>query len=148
MTLKETLLSDMKDAMREKDTIKKNTITMLRAAILQIEKDKKIELTDEDILEVVAKQIKQRKDPLADFEKSGREDLIEAAQAEIAVLMKYMPEQLSKEALTEIIKKAIKKTGAADVKQMGQIMGEVMPQVKGKADGKTINEIARELLNK
>lgn len=146
MSLKETLLGDLKKAMKEKDNITKSTVTMVRAAILQVEKDNKVELGDAEIIDVISKQVKQRKDSLADFEKAGREDLVAETKAELDVLMKYLPKQLTKDEVKEIVKEAIEKTGAETVKDMGKIMGEVMPKVKGKADGKIVNEVARELL--
>ena len=148
MSLKEVLMEDMKQAMRDKDTITKNVITMARAAILQIEKDKKIELDEEGVLDVIAKQVKQRKDSLAEFIKGGREDLIDLTNQELAILMKYLPQQLTKEELTEIVKDAVEKLNVTEMKEMGKVMAEVMPRVKGKADGKAINEIVKELLAK
>ena len=148
MSLKEVLMEDMKQAMRDKDTITKNVITMARAAILQIEKDKKIELDEEGVLDVIAKQVKQRKDALAEFIKGGRDDLIDLTNQELAILMKYLPQQLTKEELTKIVKDAVEKLNVTEMKEMGKVMAEVMPQVKGKADGFAINEIVKELLAK
>lgn len=147
MSLKETLMSDLKAAMKAKDSIKKSTVTMVRAAVKQIEIDSRKELNDEEIIEVVAKQVKQRKDALAEFAKAERDDLVEETKAEIEVLMNYLPKQLSKEELTSIVKEAVETVGATTVKDMGKIMKEVMPKIKGRADGKAVNEIARELLN-
>ena len=147
MSLKEILAEDLKSAMKDKDIVRKNTVQMVRAAVLQVEKDKKITLDDEGVLEVVAKQLKQRKDSLPDYEKSGRDDLIAELKAEIDVLMKYLPEQLTKEELEVIVKDAIASTGASSIKDMGKIMSCVMPQTKGRADGKMINEIARAMLS-
>jgi uncharacterized protein YqeY len=147
MSLKEILAEDLKSAMKDKDIVRKNTVQMVRAAVLQVEKDKKITLDDEGILEVIAKQLKQRKDSLPDYEKSGRDDLIAELKAEIDVLMKYLPEQLTKEELEVIVKDAIASTGASSIKDMGKIMSCVMPQTKGRADGKMINEIARAMLS-
>ena len=148
MSLKEVLMEDMKQAMRDKDTITKNVITMARAAILQIEKDKKIELDEEGVLDVIAKQVKQRKDAMAEFIKGGRDDLIDLTNQELAILMKNLPQQLTKEELTKIVKDAVEKLNVTEMKEMGKVMAEVMPQVKGKADGKAINEIVKELLAK
>lgn len=147
MSIKETLLGDLKKAMKEKDNITKSTVTMVRAAILQIEKDNKVELGDEEIIDVVSKQVKQRKDALSEFEKAGRDDLVEETKAELNVLMKYLPKQLSKEEIKSIVEDAVKKVDAKSVKDMGKIMSEVIPKIKGKADGKLVNEIARELLS-
>ncbi len=119
---------------------------MIRAGVLQVEKDNKVTLDDDGVLEVIAKQLKQRRDSLPDYEKSGREDLISQLNAEIAVLMEYLPEQLSEDELREIVAEAVKATGAQSLKDMGKIMAAVMPKTKGRADGKMINNIARELL--
>ena len=146
MSLKEILAEDLKSAMKDKDTVRKNTVQMVRAAVLQFEKDKKVTLDDEGVLEVIAKQLKQRKDSLPDYEKSGRDDLIAELKAEIDVLMKYLPEQLTKEELEVIVKEAIVETGASSIKDMGKIMATVMPKTKGRADGKMINEIAKAML--
>jgi len=120
----------------------------VRAAILQIEKDKKIELDDEGVLDVIAKQVKQRKDSLEELVKGGRDDLVDVTKKELDILMKYLPKQLTKEELTSIVKEAIDKLHITEMKEMGKVMGEVMPKVKGKADGKAINEIVKELLAK
>ena len=146
MSLKEKLAEDLKSAMKEKDTVRKNTVQMIRAGVLQVEKDKQITLDDEGVLDVIAKQLKQRRDSLPDYQKSGREDLIGQLNAEIAVLMEYLPAQLSEEELRVIVAEAIKATGAESLKDMGKIMGAVMPKTKGRADGKMINNIAKELL--
>ena len=147
MALKEQLMADLKKAMKEKDTVAKNVVTMIRASILQYEKDKKSELDDEGIIEIIAKQVKQRKDSLADFTKADRQDLIETTNREIELLMDYLPQQLTKEELTSIVQDAIEELGITEVKQMGKVMAHVMPNVKGRADGKMISEIVKEYLN-
>ncbi|MBR3791081.1 MAG: GatB/YqeY domain-containing protein [Clostridia bacterium] len=147
MSLKDVLADDLKSAMKDKDIVRKNTVQMVRAGVLQIEKDKKVTLDDDGVLEVIAKQLKQRKDSLPDYEKSGREDLVAELKAEIDVLMKYLPEQLTKEELEVIVADAIKETGASSIKDMGKIMAFVMPKTKGRADGKMINEIAKAMLS-
>ena len=147
MTLKEQLMADLKKAMKEKDTVAKNVVTMVRASILQYEKDKKSELDDDGIIEIIAKQVKQRKDSLADFTKADRQDLIETTNREIELLMDYLPQQLTKEELTLIVQDAIEELGITELKQMGKVMANVMPKVKGRADGKMISEIVKEYLN-
>ena len=147
MNLKDKLAQDLKTAMKDKDTVRKNVVQMIRAGVLQIEKDKKIVLDDDGVLDVIAKQLKQRKDSLPDYEKSGRSDLIAELKAEIGYLMEYLPEQLSDEELGEIVKEAIASVGAESVKDMGKVMSAVMPKTKGRADGRRINEIARGLLS-
>lgn len=146
MSLKERLLEDMKSAMKDKDTIRKNTIQSARAAILQVEKDNKVTLDDDGILDVIAKEVKRRRDVLPDYEKSGRQDLIDDLKAEIEVLLKYLPEQLTEEELEEIVRQAVKDTGATSVKDMGKIMQAVMPKVKGRADGKMVNVIVKKII--
>ena len=147
MSLKERLADDLKSAMKDKNTIRKNVVQMVRAAILQLEKDNKVTLDDEGIIEVIAKQMKQRRDSLPDFEKSGRDDLIADLKAEMDVLSEYLPKQLTREELQVIVEDAIKATGASSMKDMGKIMAAVMPKTKGRADGRLINEIAKELLS-
>lgn len=148
MTLKEILMNDMKTAMRDKDVLTKNVITMARAAILQVEKDNKIELDEAGVIDVISKQVKQRRDALTDFTKGERQDLMDLTNQEIEILLKYLPQQLTKEELTAIVKAAVDKLNITEIKEMGKVMAEVMPQVKGKADGKAINEIVKELLTK
>lgn len=145
--LKEKLLEDMKISMRDKNIVRKNVIQMVRAAILQVEKDKQIELEDEQIIEVIAKESKKRKDSLSDYEKSGREELINQINEEIKILAEYLPKPLSKEELEKIIDEVIKSTGATTIKEMGKVMKAVKEQVGPACDGKTINEIVKEKLN-
>ncbi|MGN1299519.1 MAG: GatB/YqeY domain-containing protein [Candidatus Scatovivens sp.] len=145
--LKEKLLSDLKDSMKEKDEIKKNTVQMVRAAILQIEKDKGIDVNDEMIIDIIAKEVKKRKDSALDFEKGGREDLIKQNQKEIEVLSRYLPKQLSKEEIEEIVKNIINEIGATSIKDMGSVMKASKEKIGAAADGKTINEVVRRLLN-
>lgn len=145
--LKENLLEDLKNAMKDKDEIKKNTITLVRAAILQQEKDNKLEMTDDKIIEIMAKEVKKRKDSLADYEKAGREDLISQINREIEIISVYLPKQLSRDELTDIIKETISDVEATSMKDMGKVMKEVKAKVGVTADGKTINEIVKELLS-
>ena len=147
MTLKEQLLADLKTAMKNKDKVAKDTVTMIRAAVLQKEKDTKTELDDSEILDIISKQYKQRKDALADFVKADREDLIETTNQEIAIIKKYLPEQLSHEENEKIVSETIDEVGATSMKDMGKVMGKLMPKVKGVADGKTVNAIVREKLS-
>ena len=147
MSIKERLAEDLKIAMREKDTIRKNTVQLVRAGILQVEKDTLKELDEDGVMEVIARELKRRRDALPEFEKSGRQDLIDSLKQEIEVLLPYLPEQLSDEELTEIVKAAVAESGATTARDMGKIMAIVMPQTKGRADGKKINQIAMKLLS-
>ncbi len=145
--LKEKLLEDMKVSMRDKSVIRKNVIQMVRAAILQVEKDKQVELNDDQILEIIAKESKKRKDALADYEKSGREDLIQAINQEIDILAEYLPKPLSKEEIEKIVEEIIASVGATSMKEMGMVMKEAKAKIGPAADGKTINEIVKEKLS-
>lgn len=145
--LKEKLMEDLKNSMKEKNIVRKNVIQMVRAAILQIEKDKGIEVDDNKILEIIAKEVKTRNDSLEDFQKGGREDLVEQAKQEIAILSEYLPKQLTKEELKERIMNIINEIGATSIKDMGAVMKEAKAQIGTAADGKSINEVVRELLN-
>lgn len=147
MTLKEKLMEDLKSAMRNKEKRRKDTITMLRAAVKQREVDERIELADEDILAIVGKQVKQKRESIKEFQKASRIDLVEQAEEEIEILMVYLPEQLTEDEIDEIVREAIVQTGAASMRDMGRIMGVVMPKVKGKADGSLISQSAKKLLN-
>lgn len=144
--LKEKLLEDLKNSMKEKNIVRKNVIQMVRAAILQIEKDKGIEVDDNKILEIIAKEVKTRNDSIADFEKGGREDLVEQAKQEIKILSEYLPKQLTKEELKEKVEIIIKETGAITIKDMGKIMKAAKEQIGTAADGRSINEVVKELL--
>ena len=137
----------MKIAMKEKDVLRKNAVQMVRAAVLQIEKDKQITLGDEEILEVIAKEAKKRRDSIADFEKGGRQDLVDAANIELQILMGYLPAQLNEAEIEALVKETIAETGASSMKDMGKVMGAIRPKTKGVADGKTVNEIVKKLLS-
>lgn len=147
MSMKDRLLSDMKQAMKDKDVVRKNTIQLVRASVLQEEKDKKIVLDEEGVLDVIARELKKRRDVLPQYEKSQRDDLVRELQAEIAVLLEYLPQQLSVEELQNIIQSSIAKTNATSMKDMGALMAEIMPQIKGRADGKLVNQMVRDYLS-
>lgn len=147
MTLKEQLLEDMKMAMRDRDNVRKETIQMVRAGILQVEKDQKVTLDDEGVITVIAKEVKRRKDVLPDYEKSGRTELIDGIKAEIKVLLHYLPSQLTEEELEPIVKETIEETGAVSMRDMGKIMTAIMPKIKGRADGRTVNEMIKKILS-
>ena len=145
--LKEKLMEDLKDCMKEKKVLRKNVIQMVRAAILQVEKDKQIELDDNQILEIIAKEAKKRKDSLADYEKSGREDLINQVKEEIEIISEYLPKQLSREEITEIVTQVISEVGATSMKDMGQVMKGAKEKIGASADGKTISDAVKKLLS-
>ena len=134
MTLKERITEDMKRALRAKETARLSTIRLLLAAIKQREVDERIELTDTDVLSIIDKMVKQRKDSITQFEAGGRMDLVAAEKAEVEVLSAYLPQQLSDAEIDGLIAAAIAKTGAAGPAGMGKVMTELRPQVAGRAD--------------
>ena len=144
--LKEKLLEDLKVSMRDKNVIRKNTVQMVRAGILKIEKDTGIEVDDAKIIDIIAKEMKKKKDAMEDFERAGRQDLIDQTNEEMKVLEEYLPKQLSKEEIKEIVSKVISDVGATSVKDMGIVMKEAKSKIGAGADGKTINEVVKELL--
>lgn len=148
MSLKETLLQDLKAAMKDKDIIRKNTIQLVRSGVLQIEKDNQVELDDGGVLDVVAKELKKRRDSLPEYEKSGRTDLIENLNREIEVLLGYLPKQLTEDEIHKIVEETIAETGATTMKDMGKVMGAVSPKVKGRADNRVVSGYVKKLLSK
>lgn len=146
MSLKDQLKEDMKAAMkaREEGKIALSVIRMVNSAIKNTEINDKIELDDNGVLGILAKEMKTRQDSLTEFEKAGREDLISYVKEEIAVLQKYMPAQMTEDEIRDVVKKAIAECG--DNVNMGNVMKHVMPNTKGRADGKLVNTIVKELL--
>ncbi|MCR5186996.1 MAG: GatB/YqeY domain-containing protein [Clostridia bacterium] len=144
--LKDNLMNDLKEAMKDKDEIKKNTVQMVRAAILQIEKDKGIKVEDDKIIEIIAKEVKGKKDALNDFTRGGRQDLVDQTNKEIEILQKYLPKQLSIEEIEEIIKKVVADVGATSMKDIGAVMKEAKSRIGAGSDGRTINEVVKKIL--
>ncbi|HBE93480.1 MAG TPA: glutamyl-tRNA amidotransferase [Gammaproteobacteria bacterium] len=134
MSIKERISADMKQAMRDKDTARKEVLRMLRAAIQRREVDERIELDETQILAAIEKQVKQGRDSIEQFEKGGRKDLADKERAEVAILKEYLPEQMSDEDIEAQIKAAIDQTGAASMKEMGKVMGILKPALQGRAD--------------
>lgn len=149
MSLKVRLTEDMKQAMKEKEVgkLRLSVIRMVRANIKNVEIDRKQELTDDEVLDVLAKEVKMRRDAMEEFKKAARPDLVEGLEQELAVLMNYLPEQLSEAAVRTLVENAVAETQAVSPKEMGKVMAVLMPKVKGRADGKLINSIVREMLN-
>ena len=140
-------MADFKDAMKAKDEVRKNTISFARAAVKQYEIDNRKELDDEGIVEILAKQVKMRKDALSDFEKAGRMDLADAYKQEIEVLQKYLPAQLGADEIRDIVKATAADLGIEGGRQnMGKLMGAVMGKVKGVADGNDVRKVIEEFL--
>lgn len=146
MSLKEKLMEDLKDSMREKNTVKKNTITMVRAEVKQREVDERKDLNDDDVIEVISRQVKEKNNSIEEFKKGDRQDLVDQTLEEIDILLEYLPEQLTEEEVREIVKEVVAEVEAESMKDMGQVMQATMPKVKGRADGNLVNKIVRELL--
>jgi uncharacterized protein YqeY len=146
MSLKEQLRVDMVDAMRSGDTEKRDTLRYIMSAIKQVEVDERRELSDEDVVAVLKKQAKQRRESIADYEAAGREDLVYEEQAQLTLIESYLPAQMTREQIAEAAAKVIADVGAEGPQSTGQVMGQLMPLLKGKADGRLVNEVVRELL--
>lgn len=147
MSLLERIDQEMKTALKEKDKEKLSTIRLLKSSIKKVEIDKKRPLTDEEVMDVILREIKQRKDSIAEYEKADRGDLAEKEKKELAVLQAYLPEPLSEEELRKIIKDTIQEVGASSKADMGKVMGAVLPKVKGRAEGRTVSQLVQQELN-
>ena len=146
MSLMEKLTADMKEAMKQGEKERLSVIRLVRGSVRQAEIDGKKTLSDDEIIGVITKEVKMRRDSIEEFERGGRSDLVEKTQAEIAILMPYLPAQLSPDEVRQLVETAVAEVGATTAKDMGKVMGGLMPRVKGRADGKRVNEIVRSLL--
>jgi uncharacterized protein YqeY len=146
MTLKEKLQEDLKTALKQKDAVRLSVIRLAKAAITNLEINRRHELEEAEVLEVLAKEAKQRKDSLPEYEKANRQDIVDKLNAELKILEEYLPVQLSEAEITQIVADAVRSTGATGRKDMGKVMGALMPQIKGKADGKVVNRIVTAML--
>jgi len=147
MTLKERIKNDIKEAMRAKDTLKRDTLRNIQAAIKQIEVDERRELDDAQVETILSKYLKQREDAKKQFADAGRDDLVAKEETEIAIIQSYLPEPLSDEELETILKEIIAQTGAESMKDMGKVMGAAKAIVGSRADGGRINQIVKQLLS-
>lgn len=147
METKEKLSQALKEAMKAKDALRKRVVRMAMASIKNAEIDKKGELEEPDVLAIIQKEVKARHETIEGAKKAGRDDLVSEADAEIAVLERYLPQALSREELETLVKEAIAESGATSPKEMGLVMKVLMPKVRGRADGKEANQIVRELLS-
>ena len=149
MTLRDRLTEDMKQAMKDKEAgkLKLSVIRMVRSAAKNVEIDRRKELDDNELLDVVAKEVKMRRDSLDEFCKAGRPELLAVLEQEIAILMEYLPEQMSEAEVRALVTQAVADAQAASAKDMGKVMALLMPKVKGRADGKLVNSIVKELLS-
>jgi uncharacterized protein len=147
MSLKEVLQADWKAALKARDKFTANVITGAKAAILQVEKSGAGEINDEIAMEIMAKEVKQRRDAIEEFKKGNRQDLIDNAEKEIEILLEYLPKQLNEDEIFEIVKNAADQSGANSMKDLGKLMGIVISKTKGRADGKLVNRIVKQYLN-
>ena len=147
MSIKETLVVDMKAAMRDKDTIRLETIRLLRAAIQRKEVDERVQLDDEYVLQIIQKMVKQCTDAAQQFSNGNREDLADKEKANISILETYLPEQLSEQEIETLIQDAIQQTGAASMKDMGKVMGLVKSRSQGRADMGAVSMRIKSLLS-
>lgn len=146
MSLKEQFKNDLKEAMRTKEILKRDTIRSINTMIKQIEVDERKELHDEDIIALMQKAIKQRNEALEQYQSAGREDLVAKEQGEIDIINLYMPRQLSDAELEETLRAVIASVGAASIKDIGKVMGAAKTQIGSQADGKRINETVKKIL--
>ncbi len=146
MSLKVKITEDMKEAMRAKDVVRLGTIRLLQSAIKQREVDERIELTDQDVMAVIEKMLKQRRDSIEAYESAARQDLADAEKAEVVILQSYLPKALTNEEVGAILDAAIKSTNATSIKEMGQVMAIVKPQVVGRADMGKLSTLIKQKL--
>lgn len=148
MSLTAQLLADMKEAMKQREAgkVRLSTIRMVRAAQKEAEIDKGREMTDEEMIDIINREVKKRKDALPDYEKANRPESVKQLYEEINILQGYLPEQLSTEAISALIKETIKELGATRPQDMGKVMQTVMPRLKGRADGKLVSRLVKEML--
>jgi len=147
MGIKEQIKADIKEAMRAKDTARRDTLRNLNAAIKQVEVDTRKELSDSDVEAILAKYAKQREDALKQFKEAGREDLVAKEEAELAIVKSYLPEPLEGKELENAVKEVIQEVGATSMRDMGKIMGAIKAKYGSRADGGKVNKIVKELLS-
>ncbi|OPL08266.1 MAG: aspartyl-tRNA amidotransferase [delta proteobacterium ML8_F1] len=144
--MKEKLMEDLKEAMRSKDVVRKNTLTMLRSQIKQVEVDTRTVLSESEIIDIIHKQVKQKKAALEEFEKANREDLVTEVQTEIEILTTYLPRQLPEEELRILVEDRVAAMGATSMKDMGRVMQVLKEETAGRADGRTLSNLVKEVL--
>ena len=145
--IKEQLLQDLKTAMKEKDALRKDMLQIVRAGVLQYEKDSQSELDEDGVFALIAKEVKKREEMLDDLKNSDRIDVVDRTKAEMAIFNAYLPEQMSEEQLEAIVRKVITDTGAHSARDMGQVMKALIPETRGRADGKMLSQVVKRLLN-
>jgi hypothetical protein len=147
MNLADRLNEDMKQAMKSGDKFRLSTIRLVRASIKNQEIELRRPLQEDELIGVVSRELKQRRDSLQEFQQAGREDLVAQVSAEIEIISQYLPKQLTEEEIKEIVLQTIQETGASSKADMGKLMGVLMPKVKGRADGKLVNQLVQQYLS-
>lgn len=147
-TIKERLQDDWKQALKNKDKFKTKVLSTAKSAVLLVEKTDGIKLEDEQVIEILAKEIKQRNEAILEFQKGNRQDLVDQNKAEIQILLSYLPQQLSEEEIKKLIEITANEVGANNIKDMGKVMSAIRPKTVGKADGKLVSQLVKEFLNK
>lgn len=146
MSIEDRLRADLKTAMRARDSVRKTTIRMALAALKNARVSKNADLTPDEELGVVSKEARQLKDAIIEYRRGNREDLVDAASAQIEILEEYLPQPLGEDEIHELVQAAIAETGASSPKQMGLVMRVLMPQVRGRADGRVVSQMVRTIL--
>ena len=146
MTMKSRLNEDMKQAMREKDVLKRDVIRYLRSEIRNQEIRDQKDLDDPGVIQVLSRQAQQRRDSIEAYGDAGRQDLVDKEQAELSVIMAYLPQQMTTEEITDLVQQVVAEVGASGPADMGKVMGAIMPQVRGKAEGREVNAIVQQTL--
>ncbi len=146
MSLKDRLTEDLKQAMRQRDERCKSTIRLVRAAITNAEIERGEELGDDEVLAIIARQAKQRRESVTEFAKAGRQDLVDQEEEELQILLSYLPAQMSRDEIEVAARQVIAEMGATSRAQMGEVMRRLMSHLKGKADGSLVNQVVREIL--
>jgi len=144
--IKERLQEDWKHALKSKDKFRANVISTARSSILLVEKTNGMELEDDKVIEILAREVKQRKEAMLEFKKGNRQDLVDQRQAEIEILVSYLPQQLNEQEILEIIKISATRVGADNIKDMGKVMASVRPEIIGRADGKLVSQLVEQYL--
>jgi uncharacterized protein YqeY len=147
-TIKERLQEDWKQALKAREKFKAEVLSMAKAAVLLVEKTNNVKIEDEQVIEILAREIKQRKEAMLEFEKGNRQDLVDKSKTEIEILLNYLPQQLNENEILEIVKQAALEVGANSPKDMGKVMTKVRPLTVGRADGKLVSSIVKEYLSK
>jgi len=147
MTLKERISADLRQAQKSGDKVRMSVLRLVVAGIKNTEIDKRDSLDDAGVIEVLSREAKQHRESIAEFAKGNRQDLVDSNEEELAILMEYLPEQMSQEEIEALARQAVEQVGARGPADKGKVMGQLMPQLKGKADGKEVNDVVTALLS-